>query len=741
MGEIHLAIHGMSCASCQSHVEKALRQVPGVVEARVNPATAKAVVLYEGAGVNPESLIKAVQKVGFRAEQLKEDDRSSGLEDPSAGVMNRETEIQEWSRRFKIGILPAILLMILSFLSFPAKGWVLFALATPVQFYVGWKFYQGAWNSLNHYRANMDTLIAMGSSVAWLYSTILLFLLADHYYFDTAAWILTLIALGKWLEARAKGKATGALSALLHLQPALAHVERQGTLVEIPVSAVQKNDRVVIRPGERIPVDGTVLEGTPSIDESMLTGEAIPVDKEPGDPVIGGTLNGHQAFKIVATRVGQETALRQIVRTVEKAQSSKAGIQRLADRISSYFVPTILLIALMTFLSWWMLGSGEEAFTRGLMNMIAVLVVACPCALGLATPTAIMVGTTVGAEQGILIKDAQALESIRKLTTLVLDKTGTLTVGQPEVAQVQVIGQELTEEKFLWLLASIENSSEHPLAKAIVKYVKDKGIELESFSNLHAESGQGVQVQWKGQDVRVGSLNYLQSKGVRVNILHERSQDLIDSGNTVIALAMDRQPIGLVALSDTLKPTSKAAVESFKKMGLEVILMTGDNPRAAQALAEQAGIENWLAEILPEDKAKSIQKLQEKKQGVAMVGDGINDAPALVQADIGIAIGTGSDIAIEASDITLMGGDLMGVVRAIHLSRATLNKIRQNLFWAFFYNLLLVPLAALGIIPPMAAAGAMALSSVSVVGNSLLLKKSYLKFSNSDHQNLHSVHN
>ncbi len=728
MSQIQLTVRGMSCASCVRHVEKALQGVPGVQEARVNLATSKAAVECETGKVQRADLVRAVQNAGYDVEEdAEEADLSASDEErsPAPPRAIQEEEAAAWKRRFLSGIIPSILIMVLTFTSIPGKGWILFALATPVQFYVGWKFYQGAWRGLKRLRATMDTLIAMGSSVAWLYSTLSLFLGAEHYYFDASAMILSLIALGKWLEARAKGKAGAAIRSLLNLQPALARVECNGKIEEIPASQVQKGDRVLVRPGERIPVDGEIVEGASSVDESMITGEPLPVDKAPGDSVVGGTLNQQGAFKFTALRIGKETVLQQIVRIVEQAQSSKAEVQRLADRVSAVFVPAIIFIALATLVAWW--WAGPEQFTRGLINMVAVLVVACPCALGLATPTAIMVGTGLGAERGILIKDAQALEIAGRIDTIVLDKTGTLTYGRPVVTDVIPSGEGLTRDNFLWLAASVESASEHPIARAVTNYAKARGLEPESISDFEAESGRGLRATWNGRTILAGHLAFLESEQATVDSIREDYRRLTSEGKTVMAVASDGRAIGLIAVSDEIKPASRAAVDELRAMGLEVALLTGDNARAANTLAREMGIETVFAEVLPEEKAAQVANMQAGGKKVAMVGDGINDAPALARADVGIAMGAGTDIAIETSDITLVRSDLEGLGQAIRLSRATLAKIKQNLFWAFFYNVLLVPLAALGSIPPMAAAAAMAFSSVSVVSNSLLLKRSFPK--------------
>jgi len=620
----------------------------------------------------------------------------------------------------------------------PALNWLLWSgwpfvfglLATPVQVIVGRQYIVGAWKALRNRTANMDTLIAMGSLAAYLYSVAVLIgivlgvsdAIGGHVYFETAAVILTLITLGKLLEARAKGRTSEAIKKLMGLAPKTATLLRDGMEVEVPVSDLVVGDQVLVRPGERIPVDGTVIEGQSAVDESMLTGESLPVNKSAGSTVIGATVNKQGWLVIEATQVGAQTALAQIIRLVEQAQGSKAPVQRMADQVSSVFVPVVLVLALLTFLGWLVIG--QAGFTPALVHAVAVLVIACPCALGLATPTAIMVGTGKGAELGILFKNSAALESTQRVQVGALDKTGTITRGEPGVTDIIPVG-ECDEVELRRLAASAERGSEHPLGEAVVRAAQQRNLTLVQPEAFEAESGLGIRASVDGRQVRVGSPRYMDDQHIAP--LHDQIAALQGKGRTAVLVAVNEQIAGLIGIADTLKPGSKEAVAALQQMGLEVVMITGDNALTAQAIANEVGVQRVLADVLPGDKAQAVQQLQAEGKRVAMVGDGLNDAPALAQADVGMAIGTGTDIAIEASDVTLVSGDLRGVQRAIGLSKATMRTIYQNLFWAFIYNIILIPVAMLGLLVPMLAAAAMAFSSVFVVSNSLRLRGQTLK--------------
>ena len=738
--KVLLPIQGMTCASCVNKVEKALNSLKGVVHASVNFATERASVEYIPEEVTVRDLKRAVQEAGYQVLEVKEED----IVEKERLV--REAELSRVKWKFITGAFLLAPILILMYGATPLEKWfglskkmnffIQFLLATPVQFWAGWQFYVGFWKAARHKTSDMNTLIAVGTSAAYLYSLIVTFgshlimvkgLMVDVY-FDTSAAIIVLILLGRFLEARAKGKTSEAIKKLIGLQPKTARVIRNGNEMDIPVADVFPGDVVVVRPGEKIPVDGTVKEGYSSVDESMVTGESLPVEKKTGDRVIGATINKTGTFKFEATKVGKDTVLAQIIRLVQEAQGSKPPIARMVDVIASYFVPIVILIAIVTFIVWYLFGP-HPALTYALLNFVAVLIIACPCALGLATPTSIMVGTGKGAENGILIRGAEALETAHQLTTIVLDKTGTLTKGEPSVTDI-IESEKFSKEEILTLAASAEKGSEHPLGEAIVNKAKIENLGLLDPKDFQAIAGYGIEATIDSRKILLGNLKLMEERKVFLNGFLEKAEHLSSEGKTPMFLAVDGEAAGIIAVADTLKENSKEAVEALHRMGLEVVMLTGDNQRTAKAIARQIGIDRVLAEVLPEMKAEEVRRLQGKGKKVGMVGDGINDAPALAQADVGIAIGTGTDVAMESSDITLIGGDLRRIVTAIALSKATIRNIRQNLFWAFAYNTILIPVAAGILFPffgillnPIFAAGAMAFSSVTVVTNALRLRK------------------
>ncbi len=747
--KITIPVEGMSCASCVQKIEHSLKKVAGVMDASVNIGTEKASVSYIPGRVGLQDLKHAIESAGgYRVGRVEKEEKLS---------FPGEKEYLTLKRRLIVGIVLTAIILIGSFkdhlpgLQAIPDEWnriVLLILTVPVMFWAGLSFFVRAYSGLKHFSADMNTLIAVGTLSAFLYSAAATFFPGyfesagqrAEIYFDTAAVIITLILLGRMLEAKAKGRTSEAIRKLMDIQPKIARVIREGREVDLPIEEVVLEDVIIVRPGEKIAVDGVVVSGSSSADESMITGESIPVEKKEGDPVIGGTINKTGSFRFRATRVGKETALAQIIRMVQEAQGSKAPIQKMADRVAGIFVPVVILIALLTFLAWIILPR-EAAFTLALLNFVAVLIIACPCALGLATPTAVMVGTGRGAEMGILIRDAGALETLHRIDTIVLDKTGTITKGEPSVTDI-ITSDSIEEDHLLRLAASCEKVSEHPLAESIVKEARSRDLALEEPSEFKAFSGHGVEADVAGRKVLLGNSTFMKERKIDISSLMEKAEILSLEGKTPMFVAIDGNLAGLIAVADTLKEDSRESIRKLEQMGLEVIMVTGDNRKTAEAIARSVGLHHVLSEVLPAEKESEVKKLQDQGKIVAMVGDGINDAPALARADVGIALGTGTDIAMESSDVTLIKGSLSSVEKAISLSRATMKTIKQNLFWAFAYNTLGIPIAAgilyplfnsggligplmgwQGFLNPMIASAAMAFSSVSVVSNSLRLKR------------------
>ena len=736
-----LPVRGMECASCVEKLEKNLGRLKGIVSAVANFGTEKVTIEYFSSEVGIKDFKKSIEDAGdYRVLEIEKEE---SVEDVESKV--RETEYKRLRSKFIISaVLSALVLMgsfqnLLPFLSqIPHQiiFYFLFILTTPILFWAGRQFFRGFWIELKRFSADMNSLVAIGTSAAYLYSSIATFfpqILVSagqkvEVYFDTTAVIITLILLGRLLEAKAKGRTSEAIKKLLSLQAKTARITKDGKEIDIPIEEVMVGDIVVVRPGEKVPVDGKIIDGYSSVDESMISGEDIPVEKKTGDQVIGAAINKSGSFRFEATKIGKETMLSQIVKLVQEAQGSKAPIQRLADKIAGIFVPIVIVIAIITFVIWYFLGP-KPSLVFALLNFVAVLIIACPCALGLATPTAIMVGTGKGAQNGILIKSGESLERAHRLDTIVLDKTGTITKGQPEVTDI-IARSEVGEDELLRLAASLERSSEHPLGEAIVNYAKSRNLQLFEPKDFNSIPGQGIEGKADNRNILLGNLRLMREKKIDLKEYEAQATRLANEGKTTMFVALGDEAVGIIACADTIKEGSVEAVEQLHKMGLEVIMITGDNSRTANAIAKSVKIDKVLSEVLPQDKSVEVKKLQKENKVVAMVGDGVNDAPALASADIGIAIGSGTDVAIESSDITLIGTDLKGVVDAIHLSKQTIKVIKQNLFWAFIYNVIGIPVAAGVLYPffgillnPMFASAAMSFSSISVVSNSLRLRR------------------
>ncbi|MFC7443134.1 heavy metal translocating P-type ATPase [Laceyella putida] len=725
---VELQLVGMTCAACANRIEKGLTKVPGVTKATVNFALETARVEYDPGEANVQDLINKVEQLGYQA-KLKGEEKQED---------HRQKEFQKQQRMFLFSVILSFPLLWAMVSHLPFTSWIWFpdlfmnswfqlALATPVQFIIGGHFYVGAFKALRNKSANMDVLVALGTSAAYFYSVYLTFISIGHgahkmeLYYETSAILITLIILGKLFEARAKGRSSEAIKKLMGLQAKTALVIRGGQELNVPIEQVGVGDLLIVKPGEKIPVDGEVVEGASTVDESMLTGESIPVEKRVGDPVIGATINKHGRLVIKATRVGQDTSLAQIIKVVEEAQGSKAPIQRIADQISGVFVPVVVGIAVVAFLVWFLIVDPGQ-FAKALEKAIAVLVIACPCALGLATPTSIMAGSGRAAELGILFKGGEHLELTQQIDTVVLDKTGTITIGKPQLTDV-ILAKDVDESNFLAWVGATEKNSEHPLAEAIVEGIQAKGISLPDAEVFEAIPGYGVRAMVQGKEILIGTRKLMAKHQVGIDEILTQMSELETTGKTAMLVAIDKQYAGLLAVADTVKKTSKEAIHRLKELGIEVIMITGDNERTALAIGKEVGVDRVLAEVLPEGKAEEVKKLRQSGKKVAMVGDGINDAPALATADIGMAMGTGTDVAMEAADITLIRGDLNSIADAILMSRKTMRNIKQNLFWAFAYNVIGIPVAALGFLAPWVAGAAMALSSVSVVLNALRLQR------------------